>query len=167
LGLDLGLLIRPGVTGLQLGLALQNLGLSVSQASLPTAIKAGAAYVLPFELGADDSWSALVEVDLPWADLQFTSLRLGTEYWIAQTVALRLGYKAENRGDTGSLAGLTAGAGIRLGLFSLDYALGTYGNLGLTHQVSLTVAVRPEPKARVAKKQRAKAEPAPAADEQP
>lgn len=136
---DLGCQFLPGPEGLKLGLALQNIGTKLGGASLPLNLKAGAGYRLPVRLTPQDSWCVLMDANLPFGDAAYTSVNLGTEYWYRQLLAVRLGYKAKNSGDLGGVVGLTAGAGLKAAPFALDYALVTFGDLGITHQISLTL----------------------------
>jgi hypothetical protein len=63
-----------------------------------------------------------------------TGVRLGQEYWVADTLALRAGY----RSDEDASKGLSFGLGFRLGPFRVDYAFSDSGNpFGASHQVGL------------------------------
>ncbi len=137
---DVGGLVKPGVEGLQLGLAIQNLGTRVADSNLPMNAKVGAAYLIPLQISPQDQWHALLDVNLPFGDTKYTSVHLGTEYWYTDLAAVRLGYKIKDSGDLGGIQGLTAGLGLRYSLLNLDYALVSYGDLGLTHQIALTVS---------------------------
>ncbi len=137
--LDAGALYRPGVKGLMLGLTLQNLGTPMGHASLPLGVRAGAAYLLPLRLRPKDQWNVLADANVPFGDTRYVSGHLGTEYWYDRTLALRVGYKIKDSGSLGSPAGLTAGAGLRIALLNLDYALASFGDLGLTHQIAVTL----------------------------
>jgi hypothetical protein len=136
---DLGGLYKTAVAGLQLGLAVQNLGTQLAGANLPQNLKVGAAYILPVKISTHDTWNTLVDVNVPFGDTSYTSVNVGTEYWYNQVVALRVGYQIENTGDLGGVTGLTAGAGVKLAMFNVDYALVSFGDLGLTHQLALSV----------------------------
>jgi hypothetical protein len=137
---DLGVLFRPGVNGLQFGLALQNLGTQLADSPLPMNAKAGVAYLLPFKFTEKDTWNTVLDVNVPFADAKYFSVNVGTEYWVSGTVAARLGYKVKDTGDLGGVTGLTAGLGVKLSMFNLDYAMVSYGDLGLSHQLALTVS---------------------------
>jgi len=137
---DLGVLVKPGLEGLQLGAAAQNLGGKLADSDLPALAKAGAAYALPFTLGADARWTLALEVQVPFADSAYTSVNIGTEYAYAKAVALRAGYKVKNTGELSGVSGLTAGVGVKYSFFALDYALATFGDLGVSNQVALSVA---------------------------
>ncbi|MBN1595501.1 PorV/PorQ family protein [candidate division FCPU426 bacterium] len=137
---DVGGIASVGLEGLQIGLAVQNLGTPVAESSLPLNAKAGAVYRLPVTWGDNDQWRVLCDVNLPFGDVNYTSVNLGTEYWYQQLVAARLGYKIKDTGDLGGVTGLTAGLGVKWSLFNLDYAMVSYGDLGLTHQIGLGVS---------------------------
>ena len=53
--------------------------------------------------------------------------------------AIRAGYKHNSaiNNTLGALSGLTCGAGFKLGIMGIDYALVPYGDLGYTHRISL------------------------------
>jgi hypothetical protein len=136
--LDLAALYRTGLNGLQLGLALQNVGTPIAGFDLPVNFKAGAAYEMPFKSSAKDSWKIMADLNAPLKDSAYISLSLGTEYSYNQMLAGRLGYTIKNNGNLSGLTGLTAGVGVKLGLFSVDYAMVTFGDLGLTHQIMLS-----------------------------
>ena len=64
-----------------------------------------------------------------------TYVALGSEYWIKQLIALRLGYDGSN--DVGK--GLRLGVGLKLRQFIFDYAYGGFGDFGATHRVQLAM----------------------------
>jgi hypothetical protein len=146
---DVGGLIKfdeMGATGLSAGLTVQNLGSTLGDASLPMNLKAGAAYLVPLNISVGDSWNVLLDVNVPFADTNYTSANIGTEYWFANVAAARVGYKIKDTGDLGGVTGLTAGLGAKVPLgtmdLSLDYALVSFGDLGLSHQIMLTVGMK-------------------------
>jgi uncharacterized protein UPF0164 len=138
---DIGALFKPGVDGLQLGLSIQNLGTPIAEsANLPMNVKVGGAYVLPVKLGGEnDVWNALLDVNLPLGDVNYTSVQIGTEYVYNNLAALRVGFKVKDTGELDGLSGLTAGAGFMYEMIKLDYAMVTFGDLGLTHQIMVGV----------------------------
>ncbi len=140
IAVDLGGLVKTGITGLKLGVAVQNLGTKLAEADLPMNVKAGAAYLLPVKFGANDIWNTLVDVNIPFGDTKYTSANVGTEYWYNQLVAARVGYKVKDTGELGGITGLTAGAGVKVAMFSVDYALVSYGDLGFTHQIAIAAS---------------------------
>ncbi len=133
--------------GFSAGLAIQNLGSTLGDASLPMNAKAGVAYTPPVKIADNDVWNILLDVNLPFGDVNYTSANIGTEYWYDNLIAARVGYKIKDTGDLGGVTGLTAGLGAKLPLgdttaLAIDYALLSYGDLGMTHQVSLAVALK-------------------------
>jgi tetratricopeptide (TPR) repeat protein/opacity protein-like surface antigen len=65
----------------------------------------------------------------------------GVEYSFLEMSFLRLGYEYDPRQQTvsGDVSGLTAGAGLYLGQFKLDYSMKFNGSLGLNHLISITM----------------------------
>ncbi len=139
LAMDFGVMAKTGFEGLQLGAVVQNLGGKIAEADLPMTAKIGAAYALPVTIAGNDSWNMLLDVNVPMGDTKYTSTNVGTEYWYNQMVAGRLGYKFKDSGAVSGLVGFSAGAGVKLSLLTLDYALVSNGDLGLTHQFALGV----------------------------
>jgi hypothetical protein len=137
---DVGALFKPGIEGLQFGLAVQNLGTQLANASLPLNIKVGGAYAIPVKISSSDVWHVLVDVNVPTGDTTYTGVNLGTEYWYNQVVAGRVGYQIKNTGDLGGVTGLTAGIGVKVSMLRFDYALVSFGDLGLTHQIAVAVS---------------------------
>jgi hypothetical protein len=134
---DLGLRYDVPESPLSLGLAVQHLGPSLKfdaeGFSLPTTVRVGAAYRL-----VGDGTVFALDVTVP-AD---NDLRLGVG--IAQellgTIILRGGYRYEWGGnDLGGASGVTAGFGVRFEGLLLDYAFVSYGDLGPTNRVSLSL----------------------------
>lgn len=141
---DLGAIYKiEAVKGLSTALTVQNLGSAVADSSLPMLAKAGVAYDLPVNMTPKDKWSVLLDVNLPFGDMAYTSANIGTEYWYNDIVAIRAGYKIKDSGDLEGLTGLTAGAGGKLNInnviLNIDYALLTFGDLGMTHQIAFGV----------------------------
>ncbi len=67
------------------------------------------------------------------------SLHLGAEYHLTPAFAVRGGYEATpgQSADLGGLAGLNAGLGMQLNRFNLDYSVSPFGDLGLSHRISI------------------------------
>lgn len=131
---DLGMSIRSGLPGLKAGLALTNIGTKInftnSSFSLPTQVKAGLGYTL-FKERANFG----VDFIKPLKD-DF-QLCFGAEGLIMDRLSLRAGYRSGLDND-GGLTGFTGGLGIHIENFNIDYALMTYGVLGITHNFSLS-----------------------------
>ncbi|MBN1595750.1 PorV/PorQ family protein [candidate division FCPU426 bacterium] len=136
-----------GANGFKAGLAIQNLGSTLGDASLPMNAKAGLAYAAPFTISTQDIWNVLLDINLPFGDVNYTSANVGTEYWFSNIVAARVGYKIKDTGDLGGVTGLTAGLGAKVPMgqttaLHLDYALLSFGDLGMTHQISISAAFK-------------------------
>ncbi len=65
--------------------------------------------------------------------------KLGAEYWIVEQVAVRSGFSYEaGSSAVAGFDGLSGGLGVKQGMLRLDYAISTWGELGLAHVISLT-----------------------------
>jgi tetratricopeptide (TPR) repeat protein len=131
---DLGMSIRSGLPGLKAGIALTNIGTRMkftnSSFSLPTQVRAGLGYSL-FKEKASFGFDLVKPLK---DDIQFC---FGAEGLLMEKISLRTGYRSGLGYDEG-LDGLTAGLGLRIENFNIDYAFATYGALGLTHNFSLS-----------------------------
>jgi len=147
---DIGAVFRLHALGgdnFQVGLTVQNLGTSLGNASLPMNAKAGLVYSAPFKLEENDIWNILLDINLPFGDVNYTSANIGTEYWYNNLIAARVGYKIKDTGDLGGMAGLTAGLGTKIQLgkamvLNIDYAMLSFGDLGISHQLALSASFR-------------------------
>ena len=131
---DLGCLYKMPVDNLMAGLNIQNIGpaikMGVERFALPLNIKLGFSYKI--------RQSSLLTIDLNQSIDNYLNIGLGSEYWIKNIFALRLGYKYQSgANDLGSLSGLRVGCGFRWGDYGIDYAFVPYGDLGNTHRISL------------------------------
>ncbi|MBU2461360.1 hypothetical protein KKH65_00580, partial [bacterium] len=131
--LDGGLLYKDYYPNLNLAAVLTNLGTKpkfIDQADpLPLSLRLGGAYNLPKSLPIP----LLIALD---TNLFPFYISLGMEGQISPIFSARLGY-ASGPADEGS--GLTAGLGITTQQsLSLDYAIRPYGELGLSHYISLS-----------------------------
>lgn len=77
----------------------------------------------------DFSFNAAIEKDLNYKP----SLLFGMDYDIIEYLSLRTGYSNEP-------ARFSAGVGINYSIFSLDYAIFTHQDLGLTHQAGIIIS---------------------------
>lgn len=136
-GLDLGFSLRP-FSSLNIGLAARNFGFLYYGNEGKT---------LPSELGLGASWTGsgfTAVADFIYPLDSRPNLRAGVEYLPVRQLALRLGYRT-GPADIFTLgldAGLTAGLGINLGGFSLDYCFAPYGKLGPTHRIGFILRSR-------------------------
>jgi|ERR1035437_592954 hypothetical protein len=129
---DAGVLYKTGIYSA--GLTLQNIG-GTDGYSLPTVIKAGAA-IKPINEGPH---RLLIAVDAQYLFKDSASVSAGAEYVYADMLAARIGYKTGfARTNLEGLKGLSGGIGVKYAGVSFDYALVTYGDLGISHMITLT-----------------------------
>lgn len=156
--LDLGALYSVrDYPGLDLGLAVQNLGPSVrfqnGSENLPVNFRGGAAY----SFTAYGQASALA-LDFSKELSEEAVVAMGAETVAAKALALRLGFNTRNAAGYG----VSVGLGWLLRDFSVDYVFIPYGELGDSHRFSLTCrwgGAAPHPKP--ARVERAPAPPEP------
>jgi len=70
---------------------------------------------------------------------------VGVEFAASPNVSLRFGYNNENRqdlkiGQSAGFAGLSVGIGITNDMYTIDYALSSYGSIGELHRISLALS---------------------------
>ncbi len=136
-GVDVGMLARPG-TSFSYGLAIRNLGGVVGDESVPILVGGGVAFHI-LE-GHRATFACDVEHEIGILDESPTSVRMGTEYRIARTFAVRGGTQASKDRQA-----LFVGFGVDVGGLQLDYALKalerasrSLQDAGETHYVSLS-----------------------------
>ncbi|MEW6558268.1 MAG: PorV/PorQ family protein [Elusimicrobiota bacterium] len=125
---------------LQIGLVFQNIGTSMKfskeDCPLPMNIKVGSAYTL--ELGGSPLLIGL-DINVP-IDNEIRA-NLGVEYTRSFKeefkIGPRLGYKTNNK-ELGGLSGLSVGVGFGFRRYGFDYAWVPYGDLGITHCISIS-----------------------------
>ncbi|MDD5688425.1 MAG: PorV/PorQ family protein [Elusimicrobia bacterium] len=135
-GLDLGIEYMPVKGGLQLGLAVQNIGGKVGSDNLPGNIKAG----LGKKFSAFEGENNLtVAADANYElDSATTKENIGLELVVAEMVAIRAGYKLGYDEETYTLGGGFKMSG-ESSTFNIDYAFIPTKDLGDTHRVSLGI----------------------------
>ena len=131
---DLGALYEvPPVSGLALGLSLQNLGPAVKYESakqnLPQNLRGGAAY--SFDA---DGQKCAASFDVLKERTASPAVALGLETVLAEAVPVRVGFTTNNSAGLG----LTTGVGYVHDGFSFDYAFVPFGDLGVAHRLSVT-----------------------------
>lgn len=134
IALDLGCLYRlPQVEGGSLGVSLQNIGGGMKyieeEDPLSFTIRAGAAYTKDLQNN-----TLTISGDLSKPKELSTRFNLGAEYVYNQVMAIRAGYKFNYDVDS-----FTAGFGVKISRYSLDYAFAPKGDLGDNHRISLGV----------------------------
>jgi hypothetical protein len=131
---DFGGLYNLSSRGLILGANIQHVGTGLKfveeSFSLPVTIALGAAYRL-----MDDALTLVFDVNRPSG--ANSSMGLGAEYRIMDTVSLRTGYRYTVGGNgLGAASGFRTGLGVKIRNYEFDYAFVLYGELGQTHRVS-------------------------------
>ncbi len=117
------------------GLTLQNIG-SGGAYSMPMAVRAGAA--LQALSTREHKLTVAMDLDYIFKDAPYASL--GAEYIFAKMFFLRAGYRLKfGENNTGGLTGLSAGAGVGINDFTIDYAFVPFGDLGVSNRVTLNM----------------------------
>ena len=130
---DVGLLWSPN-SQFQLGLVYTGLGTTLAGFTPVQDLRLGVSSLLG--LGRDVSLRPLLAGD--WQPNGVSRIQGGLEGVLQGDYFLRLGYQAAlEDNQVGGLTGFTAGAGVRISQFQLDYAFVPYGDLGSSHRVSV------------------------------
>lgn len=101
------------------------------------------AFQLPFVLRLGTAYrffndNAILTTDFIRPTDNDNAIGFGIGYTIADILQIRTGYKYQIGGnDLGVISGLTGGFGLSILRFHIDYALVSFGDLGLTHRLSL------------------------------
>jgi len=139
---DIGIGARDILGGLRFGLVLNDIGTGVTfidrTFSLPTRVCAGLGYVFP-----KDRLLFEINVNKPFKD--DTEFRVGCAVSPINRITLRIGYRS-GLSANGSMAGFAGGIGLLVSSIRIDYAAALYGDLGLTHNLSLKYIVGGEKK---------------------
>jgi hypothetical protein len=140
---DLGACYAPrgsaGSGGPAFALAVTNLGPGMKfldqNSPLPLTIAWGGAYRLPFDM--------LLALDYKYRPHDHPGeVGIGAEYQLNPNFAVRAGYdsktaKSDGKGGFAALSGFTAGFGINIHSYSLDYSIAPMGELGNVQRFSL------------------------------
>jgi len=132
---DFGARYQVLTPGLFLGAALQNLGTTTSlveeKIALPTTMRFGAAYMLPFKM-LNGTW--LFATDFVQVLNEDSHINFGSEFSPFSLLRLRIGYQTGYKEK-----GLSAGFGLALNRFQFDYAYVPFSSdLGSSQRLSLT-----------------------------
>jgi len=125
---------------LSFGLSFRNLGMKMKfdteEFSLPMTAQLGVSYrpIGPqLIIGLDGDYQILNERG---------SVRLGTEYWPHEMIALRAGYQYKTKDDElGAINGLGVGLGIKYMKLGIDYGYEPSAELGDIHRISLKLNI--------------------------
>ena len=124
--LDAGLLYKDYRPNLNLAAVLYNLGFGKESDPLPLSLRLGGAYKKNLK------FPTLISLD---TNLFPFYVSLGIESVLSGIFSARLGYAS---GPAKEGTGITAGFGISQPTFGIDYAIRPYGELGLSHYISLS-----------------------------
>jgi len=138
--LDLGAQFSGPFKGMSLGASLTNLGFVRSgyagsfKDALPVTMRLGLAH-----RPAHTPLPLLVVADLALPNDADPYFSFGTEISVGHGLYLRPGYSTQQTGAEGDAPlGLSAGAGLALQGYRLDYAFNSYEDLGEVHRVALS-----------------------------
>ncbi len=123
--------VNPRLTA---GFALRNLGPAVGGFDLPAAVQAGVAFT-----DDPDETGVRMALDFGYGLIdRLTSVKVGAEAFLNPVTILRAGYSRffEDQGFEDA-SGLTAGLGVRIGAFGLDYAYQPFGRLARSHRFAV------------------------------
>ncbi len=148
LATDLGILYTIPESRLTLGASLRNLGRQLSsyvttREDLPLDFSVGASIIprgLPLLLNLN--FHRLNEDADTFTD-RFRSFTVGGEFTLSTVLQARIGYNNENRkdlkiGSSAELAGFSAGIGITVKQYTVDYSITSLGKIGSQHRVSVS-----------------------------
>ncbi len=134
---DVGILVKPASWPVRFGVVGQNFGtklsFDVSREQLPALVRGGVAMDL-----FNDRLTISAEVEK--VRNQDVTAQVGGELRIMELLALRAGYDGRIDVDNG----MTAGFGVKIADFNVDYAYVPFGNLGNTHRLALTYRFGPK-----------------------
>ena len=147
---DAGILYVIPESRVALGASIRNLGAQLSTFAgvnerLPIDFTLGASVVprgLPLLLNLN--FHKLNEDPGGFLD-RFRAFTVGGEFTLSRVLQLRFGYNNEQRkdlktGTTAGLAGFSAGLGITVADYRVDYALSSLGTIGNLHRVSVSAS---------------------------
>ena len=139
--LDGGVIHHTANPKIKIGLTVRNLGLQTSSYSdngfkegLPTTFSAG--------MGYDFNDTNLLNLDIVKATGSNFVAKLGYERVVHPNLVLRAGFRSNagdyyHGGSLGFTSGLSLGAGWKWKKMTVDYAVASYGDLGIINQLSL------------------------------
>ncbi len=141
LAFDIGFLHQTTNKNLKVGLVVKNLGQQIQyyteneyKEKLPVIVTAGFGY------HPHEKLYAVLDLSKPVNNDMFGNF--GIEYNPADLLAIRIGYKTnagdwKTGGDYEVFSGLTAGLGFKWYKYQVDYAIASFGDLGLVNQIGI------------------------------
>lgn len=139
--LDLGVLHHTANERIKVGLAVRNVGFQLSHYS-DTNYSEGLPLTYSAGLGINLGEKTKLNGDFSKATGENFMAKFGVEHQVHPALALRAGFRS-NAGDyyLGGAMGISSGLSLGLGWvwnnYTIDYAVASYGDLGLTNQLSL------------------------------
>jgi hypothetical protein len=147
---DVGILYRIPDARVALGASIRNLGAQLStyngiREQLPLDVTVGASVIprgLPLLLNV--GFHRLAD-DVPSLGERFRHFTVGGEFTLSRVLLLRVGFDNAKRkdfkiGSSADLAGFSAGLGILVSSYSIDYGLSSLGKAGNLHRISVSTA---------------------------
>ncbi len=134
---DIGMIKKANIKNrdFYFGLSVLNIGTKIKMIS--------ESYSLPlaFKIGVSTKfYKSLLSFDILKYSDNYPYLILGFENNIAKDLYIRLGYRYRIYGnELGFWSGFSSGFGFNYNDFSLGYSLNSYGDLGYSHKIELTV----------------------------
>lgn len=133
LAADIGILWMP-VRDFRFGFCYLNLGTPVSGSSLSGELRGGGS----FHLALSPNFNLLAALSASWIPNGANSAQGGLEFDLDRRWFLRVGAQVPfYDNQVSGFTDFTAGAGIHLFPFSLDYAYVPFGSLGTSHRISI------------------------------
>jgi hypothetical protein len=151
LACDVGILYSIPASRVTLGASIRNLGTQLStymgtREELPLDLTVGGAIIprgLPLQLSLN--FHKLNDDVAAFTD-RFRAFTVGGEFTLSKVLQVRIGFDNEKRKDlktatTSGLAGFSAGFGISVESYRVDYALSSLGKIGSLHRISVSAAL--------------------------
>jgi hypothetical protein len=138
---DIGIMHHTANERIKVGVAAKNLGKQITHYSdskyvenMPTTYAVG--------MGIDLSKATALDIDLGKAKGENFVAKLGVEHMLNNAFTLRGGFRSNakdyyNGGAMAWTSGISLGLGWAWKSYAIDYALASYGDLGITNQISL------------------------------
>jgi len=150
LAADIGILYCIPDSRFAVGVSIRNLGRQLTtylgtRENLPVDASAGFSIIpkgLPLLLNVAFH---NINQDVNSFGQRFRSFSVGGEFTLSKVLQARIGYNNEQRldlnlGSTSGLTGFSAGIGINVKTYRVDYSLSSLGSIGSLHRVSISAA---------------------------
>ena len=146
--IDTGILYKDFREKWGLGLNIQNIGPKIKfnkeKDPLPFNIKIGSFYKFNFvKMNPEEPNHLILSSDVNFPVDNDPNFHFGIEYSLSKIknirLAIRSGYQTVLVHSLGWISGISAGCGIKISFFDIDYAFRPYGGLGQTHWISCNI----------------------------